>query len=117
MPVARCSNGNFARNFHDRQPGTEPSNEGLTPVDLEYDEAETAFRHEVREFLAANVPSEPLPSMDTAEGFEAHREWERKLFDARLSVVAWPEEFGGRDASLLEWVIFEEEYYRAQAPG
>ncbi len=117
MPAARCSNGNCARSFHDRQPGTEPSNEGLTPVDLEYDEAETAFRLEVREFLAANVPSEPLPSMDTAEGFELHRDWERKLFDARLSVVAWPEEFGGRDCSLLEWVIFEEEYYRAQAPG
>jgi alkylation response protein AidB-like acyl-CoA dehydrogenase len=45
------------------------------------------------------------------------RRWERTLADARWSVVSWPEEFGGREASLVEWVIFEEEYYRAGAPG
>jgi alkylation response protein AidB-like acyl-CoA dehydrogenase len=38
------------------------------------------------------------------------------MFDARWSVVSWPEEFGGRGADLLEWIVFEEEYYRAQAP-
>jgi len=31
--------------------------------------------------------------------------------------VSWPREYGGREASLVEWVIFEEEYYRAGAPG
>jgi alkylation response protein AidB-like acyl-CoA dehydrogenase len=86
-------------------------------VDLQFDEATTAFRHEVRSWLQANVPAEPLPSMDTAEGFESHRAWERRLSDARLAVVSWPQEYGGRDASLLEWVIFEEEYYRSGAPG
>jgi alkylation response protein AidB-like acyl-CoA dehydrogenase len=55
--------------------------------------------------------------MDTAEGFVAHQEWEAKLSAARLSVVSWPRELGGREASLVEWVIFEEEYYRAGAPG
>src|SRR6476619_1913424 len=55
--------------------------------------------------------------MDSAEGFRAHQEWEQKLADARWSVVSWPKEFGGREASLAEWVIFEEEYYRAGAPG
>jgi alkylation response protein AidB-like acyl-CoA dehydrogenase len=55
--------------------------------------------------------------MDTAEGFEAHRAWEQKMADARLSVVSWPEEFGGRDVPLLHWLIFEEEYYRSGAPG
>jgi alkylation response protein AidB-like acyl-CoA dehydrogenase len=55
--------------------------------------------------------------MDSAEGFVAHQEWEAMLSDARLSVVSWPEEYGGRGASLVEWVIFEEEYYRAGAPG
>jgi alkylation response protein AidB-like acyl-CoA dehydrogenase len=57
-----------------------------------------------------------LPSGDTREGFALHLEWERKLFDARYAVVSWPEEYGGRDASLWEWLIFEEEYYRAGAP-
>jgi alkylation response protein AidB-like acyl-CoA dehydrogenase len=63
------------------------------------------------------VPAEPLPSMDTEAGFRAHQEWEAKLAEARWSVVSWPSEYHGRDASLVEWVIFEEEYYRAGAPG
>ncbi|MFD9551395.1 acyl-CoA dehydrogenase family protein [Nocardia salmonicida] len=86
-------------------------------MDLEIDPAAREFQLEVREFLAANVPAEPLPSMDTAEGFAAHREWEAKLAQARLSAVSWPREFGGRDASILEWVLFEQEYYAAGAPG
>ncbi|TQM29077.1 acyl-CoA dehydrogenase family protein [Nocardia bhagyanarayanae] len=86
-------------------------------MDLDLDQATQEFQREVREFLAAEKPSTPLPSMDTKAGFEAHRDWERKLADARLSVVSWPKEYGGRDASLLEWVLFEQEYYAAGAPG
>ncbi len=86
-------------------------------MNLDFTDAELGFQAEARAWLEANVPAEGLPSMDTAEGFVAHQEWERKLADARWSVVSWPEEFGGRDASLVEWVIFEEEYYRAGAPG
>jgi alkylation response protein AidB-like acyl-CoA dehydrogenase len=86
-------------------------------VNLDFTPEELAFRDEARAWLAEHVPAEPLPSMDTREGFVAHQEWERRLADARWSVVSWPEEFGGRGASLVEWVIFEEEYYRAGAPG
>jgi alkylation response protein AidB-like acyl-CoA dehydrogenase len=75
-----------------------------------------AFRAEVREWLAANVPTEPLPSLDTEAGFAAHRDWERRMYDAKLSVVTWPERYGGRDAGLLEWLVFEEEYWAAGAP-
>ncbi|OPC82411.1 acyl-CoA dehydrogenase [Embleya scabrispora] len=86
-------------------------------MDLEFTEQEQEFRREARAWLTANVPAERLPSMDTREGFEAHRAWERKLFDARWAVVSWPREYGGREAGLTEWLIFEEEYYRAGAPG
>ncbi|TVT55215.1 acyl-CoA dehydrogenase [Amycolatopsis rhizosphaerae] len=86
-------------------------------MDLDLDERTLAFRDEARAWLAANVPKEPLASFDTAEGFEQHRAWEAELAEAQWSVVSWPAEFGGRDASLLEWVVFEEEYYRAGAPG
>jgi alkylation response protein AidB-like acyl-CoA dehydrogenase len=85
-------------------------------VDLDLDAETVAFRDEVRDFLAANVGAQRLPSMDTPEGFAAHRDWEHTLADARLSVVSWPAELGGRDASLLQWVIFEEEYFAAGAP-
>lgn len=86
-------------------------------MDLLFDDAAQTFRAEVRAWLADHVPAQPLPSMDTAEGFEAHRQWEQTLAADRMSVVSWPEEFGGRDAPLLHWVIFEEEYYRSGAPG
>lgn len=85
-------------------------------MDLDLDDATLAFREEVRGFLREHVPDPPLASMDTADGFEQHRGWERTLADARLSVVSWPHEFGGRDASLVQWVVFEEEYYAARAP-
>ena len=85
-------------------------------MDLSFTPAEEAFRADVREWLAANVPDPALPSGDTAEGFAAHLEWERRLFDARYAVVSWPTEFGGRNASLWEWLIFEEEYWLAGAP-
>jgi alkylation response protein AidB-like acyl-CoA dehydrogenase len=84
-------------------------------MDLSFTEAEEAFRGECRGWLEANVPR-GLPSGDTREGFALHLEWERALFDARYAVVSWPEEYGGRNASPMEWLIFEEEYYRAGGP-
>ena len=86
-------------------------------MDLDFDKETQAFQAEVRAFLAANRGSFPTKSYDTAEGFEQHRHWDRVLFDAGLSVITWPESYGGRDASLLQWVVFEEEYFRAGAPG
>jgi alkylation response protein AidB-like acyl-CoA dehydrogenase len=85
-------------------------------MDLTWTDEEEAFRAEAREWLARNKPAEPLPSGDTFEGFQANREWERKLFDGGWAVVSWPREYGGRDATLWEWLIFEEEYYAAGLP-
>jgi alkylation response protein AidB-like acyl-CoA dehydrogenase len=85
-------------------------------VNLDPEPQAEAFRAEVRAWLTASVPDPPLPSVNTAEGFAAHREWERKLASARLAVVSWPERYGGRDATLAQWLVFEEEYYRAGGP-
>ncbi len=86
-------------------------------MDLTLSESELAFQAEARSWLEANVPAEPLPSMDTEEGFRAHQAWEATLSAAGWAVVSWPRGYHGRGASLVEWVIFEEEYYRAGAPG
>jgi alkylation response protein AidB-like acyl-CoA dehydrogenase len=86
-------------------------------VDLDLSDDERAFQAEARAWLAEHVPATPLPSMDTEAGFAAHQEWEAQLAEGRWGCVSWPEEYGGRGASLVEWVIFEEEYYRAGAPG
>jgi alkylation response protein AidB-like acyl-CoA dehydrogenase len=84
-------------------------------MDLTWSAAEDEFRHEARAWLEGNVPRN-LPSGDTREGFARHLEWERLLFENRWAVVSWPEKYGGREASLWEWLIFEEEYYRAGGP-
>jgi alkylation response protein AidB-like acyl-CoA dehydrogenase len=85
-------------------------------MDLTWSATEEEFRAEARAWLEANVPQPALPSGDTREGFALHLGWERKLFENRWAVVSWPAEFGGRGASLWEWLIFEEEYYRVGAP-
>ena len=86
-------------------------------MDLNYTPEQQAFRAEVRDWMAANVPAHPLPSFDlTREGFEAHRMWERKLNEGRWGMVTWPADLGGRDLDYTRWLIFEEEYYRAGAP-
>lgn len=85
-------------------------------MDLHYSDSQQAFRAEVRAWLAEHVPANPLPSFDTEEGFEAHRDWERTLAEGNWGMVTWPEAYGGRGCDLIEWLIFEEEYYRAGAP-
>jgi alkylation response protein AidB-like acyl-CoA dehydrogenase len=84
-------------------------------VDLTETDAERAFRDEARTWLTANVPR-GLPSGDTRAGFAEHLVWEKQLHDARWAVVSWPEQYGGRGASVWEWLAFEEEYYRAGGP-
>jgi len=86
-------------------------------MDLRYTPEQEAFRREARAWLERNVPKQPLHSFDTKQGFEEHREWEKKLHAGGFAMVPWPVEYGGRGADLLEWLVFEEEYYRAEAPG
>jgi alkylation response protein AidB-like acyl-CoA dehydrogenase len=86
-------------------------------LDLAYTPEQHAFRAEIRAWLDAHVPSHPLPSFDaTREGFEAHRAWERVLNEGGYGMVTWPKAYGGRGLDLIQWLIFEEEYYRAGAP-
>ena len=85
-------------------------------MELSFSAEQEAFRKEAREWLEAHVPKEALASFDTAEGAKQHREWEAVLNGGGWAMVPWPVEYGGRGANLLEWLIFEEEYYRAGAP-
>ncbi|MGW6532460.1 acyl-CoA dehydrogenase family protein [Streptomyces venezuelae] len=86
-------------------------------MDLDFTAGEREFRQRARAWLAAHVPAAPLPSLETREGFAAHREWERTLAADRWSVVSWPEEYGGQGVDIVKWLVFEEEYYAAGAPG
>lgn len=86
-------------------------------MQLTYTPAQQAFREEARAWLAANMPARPLPSFDCEEGFRQHRAWEARLNEGRWGMVTWPKALGGRGCDLIEWLIFEEEYYRAGAPA
>ncbi|HAN28630.1 MAG TPA: acyl-CoA dehydrogenase [Haliea salexigens] len=85
-------------------------------MQLAFTEQQQAFRAEIRSWLQANAPAQPLQTFDTEEGFQQHREWEATLNQGRWGMVTWPEALGGRGCDLIEWLIFEEEYYRARAP-
>jgi alkylation response protein AidB-like acyl-CoA dehydrogenase len=85
-------------------------------MDLRWSERQEAFRAEARGWLEANVPHDLAPA-DTRDGLAERLRWERILYQARWAVVSWPERYGGRDATLWEWLIFEEEYYRAGGPA
>jgi alkylation response protein AidB-like acyl-CoA dehydrogenase len=87
-------------------------------MDLTYTPEQQAFRAEVRAWLEAHVPPAPLDHYDaTREGFEAHRQWERTLKSGDWGMVTWPREYGGRGLDLIQWLIFEEEYYSSGAPA
>ena len=57
-------------------------------MDLQFTEAEQAFRAEARAWLEANVPAEALASHDTAEGFAQHVLWDKQLYAAGWAVVS-----------------------------
>ncbi len=86
-------------------------------MDLTLTPSERAFRDEARTWLQANAQEAPTVGFDTAEGFAAHRAWERHLHEGGWGTVSWPTEYGGRGATLNEWLLFEEEYYAAGCPG
>jgi alkylation response protein AidB-like acyl-CoA dehydrogenase len=85
-------------------------------MDLTHSPADEAFRDEARTWLEEHKPALPMPPGDSVDGFPVHRAWERALFDGGWAVVSWPAAYGGRDASLWQWLIFEEEYFRAGLP-
>ena len=88
----------------------------ILKMKINFTKDQNIFRQEVRSWLVDNVPKKSLPSLDTKEGFEQHRHWEKTLNSGNWSMVTWPKEYGGRGLDLIQWLIFEEEYYRAEAP-
>ena len=92
-------------------------------MDFQYTPAQEAFRREVRGWLEQNLPADlcvddafdERVAADRAT-FERRVAWQRKLYDSRWVGISWPAQYGGRDATLMEQIIFDEEYFRARAP-
>ena len=87
-------------------------------MDLRYSDADEKFRKDLRGWLADAVPAHgAAPDMGDWPARRAYDTgWQRKLFDAGYAGINWPKEYGGRDASLTEQLIYYEEIARADAP-
>ncbi|NBR31984.1 MAG: acyl-CoA dehydrogenase [Sphingomonadaceae bacterium] len=86
-------------------------------MQLTYTPEQQAFRAEVRAWMETHVPKEPLITLECREGYDQHVAWERTLASGNWGMVTWPEAFGGRRLDLIQWLIFEEEYFRAGGPN
>jgi alkylation response protein AidB-like acyl-CoA dehydrogenase len=87
---------------------------------LGFSKAEEDFRAECASWLNAQMAGEfaDIKGITTLTAkAERRKEWEQQLAAHKWSCIGWPEEWGGRGASLAEQVIFAEEYARAGVPG
>jgi len=79
-----------------------------------------AFRTDLRQWLAANVPDDLRPEkaalLPESERITRLRAWQAKLAEARWVGITWPKEYGGRSASIAEQIAYVEEMSRADAP-
>ena len=86
-------------------------------MEIRFSPEEEAFRAEAREWLATSIPQTVRPeSADLRARREWDMAWQRRMYDAGWAGISWPREFGGRGATLMEQLIWYEEYARAGAP-
>jgi alkylation response protein AidB-like acyl-CoA dehydrogenase len=98
-------------------------------VDFAYTKEDEAFREELTAWLGDHlVPFlEKWPGSDDAEGpsgaagvmksLERRRAWQRKLNEGRWAAIHWPVEWGGRDATITQNVIYSEVMAAHRTPG
>ncbi|QQK76446.1 acyl-CoA dehydrogenase family protein [Salicibibacter cibarius] len=90
-------------------------------MDFSYSATEKAFQEELRAWLETNLPTgwmdgkRTLPKDEKEKGIFL-RDWQRKLYEGKWAGISWPKEYGGREASLIEQVIYEQEMVRVSAP-
>lgn len=84
-------------------------------MEIGFSSEERQFREQCRDWLHANVPAERRP-MDAIDAIAFDKAWQRTLFDAGWAGINWPAEYGGRGLSIVQQVIWLEEYAHAHAP-
>lgn len=90
-------------------------------MDFTFTPAQEAFRQELRAWLRANVPAtagqlrhlQPQASPDDLAFLKA---WQKTVYEGGWAGISWPQEYGGRGASLVERMIFDEEMAAHKAP-
>src|ERR1041384_2620567 len=89
-------------------------------MDLNLTSGEQKFRDEFRAWLSANLPAAwqggTMHSEDRADFIAYLRDWQRTLYEGGWAGIAWPKEYGGRGATLMEQAILQAELARVGAP-
>ena len=83
-------------------------------MDFADTQEEAAFRQEAADWLKANAPSkQDLEGMDE---IEAAKFWQKKKYDAGWACITWNKEFGGRGATAIQSVIWNQEESKYDVP-
>ena len=90
-------------------------------MDLSFTPEQEAFRLRLRHWLEENLPSgwgtDAFPQFASYEDEVAFmRDWQGKLYRAGWVGLAWPKQYGGQGATLVEQAIYNQEMARARAP-
>jgi alkylation response protein AidB-like acyl-CoA dehydrogenase len=89
-------------------------------VDLSLSPSEEAFRQEIRSWFEQNLPPQwresRLRSLPYDDAAAICLQWQKKLGAAGWLGLAWPREYGGRGATLMQQAIYMMEAHRADAP-
>src|SRR5215475_7759642 len=85
-------------------------------MDFDFTPEDEAFRQEFRTWLEANRKGAPRPrdifSTETKEAWDEQVDWARKLASGGWLAVNWPKEYGGRGATVLQTIVYNEELAR-----
>ncbi|MFC9600983.1 acyl-CoA dehydrogenase family protein [Peribacillus butanolivorans] len=91
-------------------------------MDFSFTTKEEEFRHELRTWLEENLPEGWLDGTSKISKNEGEyaiflRNWQRKLYEGGWAAIAWPEKYGGREATLMEEIVYQQEMVRVKAPA
>jgi len=93
-------------------------------VDFAYDADDEAFRAELQDWLDANLPDfadqgeiGDHHADETTRTMARRQAWQRRLNEGRWAAINWPKEWGGREATTMQNVIYSEVMAKAKAPG
>ena len=90
-------------------------------MDFDYSQREEAFRQQLRSWLEEHPPDRYDPDtfeiINQEERFQIKFDWQKKLHGAGWVGIHWPEEYGGRGATVMEQTIYQQEMARVRAPG
>jgi alkylation response protein AidB-like acyl-CoA dehydrogenase len=84
-------------------------------MNLDFGPEEKLFRSKVRDWLRSNVPKDRRPA-DGPEVIAFDKAWQKKQFEAGWAGISWPKEYGGAGLSLIQQLIWFEEYALARGP-